>query len=129
MAKKWYYNSSSGSISHTEEFMAWPALHAGLDWHGPFDTKQQALDYYNTNKSKNPGWKAPTGSVLTQLANTSGATDAAKGALTGGLSDDSIRSWFVRIGEVLLGVVLVGIGVAKLTGTTNIVAQAVKARI
>lgn len=35
----------------------------------------------------------------------------------------------LRIGEVLLGIVLVGVGVAKLTGTTNFVASAVKARI
>lgn len=133
MAKHWYYNSSSGATSYEQDFEAWPALHAGLDWHGPFDSKQAITDYYNRNKSKNPGWKAPTDSVGGQIANVTGATDVAKDAskqvFGGGLNDDSIRSWFIRIGEVLLGVVLVGIGVAKLTGTTNIVASAVKARI
>jgi hypothetical protein len=36
---------------------------------------------------------------------------------------------FLRIGEVLLGIVLIGVGVAKLTGTTNFVASAIKAKI
>jgi hypothetical protein len=35
----------------------------------------------------------------------------------------------LRVGEVLLGIVLVGVGIAKLTGTTNFVATAVKAKI
>lgn len=125
MAKKWYYNSSSGSVGEWEEFTVWPALHAGVGWHGPFDTKAAALSYYSTNKAKNPGWKAPTDSTLAQIGNASGATDA----LTGGLNDTAVSSWLIRIGEILLGVVLVGVGVAKLTGTTNVVASAVKARI
>lgn len=41
----------------------------------------------------------------------------------------NLASWLIRIGEILLGIVLVGVGVAKLTGTTNFVASAVKARI
>jgi hypothetical protein len=129
MAQKWYYNSDSGKIGQWEEFTVWPALHAGLGWHGPFNSKQEAQTYYNTNKSKNPGWKAPTESTLAQVGNASGATDAVTGALGGGLSDDSIRSWLIRVGEILLGVVLVGVGVAKLTGATNVVAKAVKAKI
>lgn len=35
----------------------------------------------------------------------------------------------LQVGEVLLGIVLIAVGVAKLTGTTNLVASAVKARI
>jgi hypothetical protein len=35
----------------------------------------------------------------------------------------------LRVGEVLLGIVLVGVGIAKLTGTTNFVASALKAKI
>lgn len=129
MAKKWYYNSSSGSVGNWEEFTVWPALHAGIGWHGPFDTKQAALDYYKNNKAKNPGWKAPTDSTLEQFGNAAGVPDALSGVLGGGLSDASIRSWMIRIGEILLGVVLVGVGVAKLTGAGNVVSQVVKAKI
>jgi hypothetical protein len=35
----------------------------------------------------------------------------------------------LQVGEVLLGIVLIAVGVAKLTGTSNVVASAVKARI
>jgi hypothetical protein len=35
----------------------------------------------------------------------------------------------LRVGEVLLGIVLVGVGVAKLTGTTNFVATALKTKM
>jgi hypothetical protein len=41
----------------------------------------------------------------------------------------SLGNWFVRIGEILLGIVLVGVGVAKLTGANNIISTAVKAKI
>lgn len=128
MAKKWYYNSNSGVIGNYDEITEWPALHAGTGWHGPFDTKALALSYYSTNASKNPGWKAPTDSLTTGLGN---ATSTLGTAVTGGLGLDNnaIQSWLIRIGEILLGIVLVAVGVAKLTGTTNIVASAVKAKI
>jgi hypothetical protein len=35
----------------------------------------------------------------------------------------------LRIGEVLLGIVLVGVGLAKITGTTNFVASALKTKV
>jgi hypothetical protein len=38
----------------------------------------------------------------------------------------NLGNWILRIGEILLGVVLIGVGVAKLTGTTNAVAGAAK---
>jgi hypothetical protein len=128
MADKWYYNSNSGVIGHYNEVTEWPALHAGTGWHGPFDTKQDALDYYTRNVAKNPGWKPPTDS-LSQGASNAVSTATSKVTSGLGLSDDEIRSWLIRIGEILLGVVLVGVGVAKLTGTTNVIASAVKAKI
>lgn len=128
MAKKWYYNSTSGVLGNYDELTEWPALHAGTGWHGPFDTKADAIAYYTRNNAKNPGWKAPTDSLTQGASNTvSTAASAVTGGL--GLNDDEIRSWLIRIGEILLGIVLVGIGVAKLTGTTNVIASAVKAKI
>jgi hypothetical protein len=128
MADKWYYNSTSGVVAQYNTVTEWPALHSGTGWHGPFDTKQAALDFYTTGKPKNPGWKAPTDS-LSQGAKNTVATGAS--ALTSGLglNDDQIRSWLIRIGEILLGLVLVGVGVAKLTGTANVISSAVKAKI
>lgn len=44
---------------------------------------------------------------------------------TAGLNAN-ITSWFIRIGEVVLGIVLVAVGVAKLTGTANVISKAAK---
>jgi len=38
----------------------------------------------------------------------------------------NITSWFIRVGEVVLGIVLVAVGVAKLTGVQNAVAKVAK---
>jgi hypothetical protein len=132
MAKKWYYNSTSGSVNEAEQFFGSEIqLHLGLGWHGPFDTKEATLKYYEDNKAKNPGWKAPTG-IAGTIGNITGASDVVddvKDAASFGLSNEEIQSWLIRIGEILLGIVLVGVGIAKLTGTTNVVAKAVKARL
>lgn len=108
-------------------------LHAGLGWHGPFDSKEAVNKYYNDNKAKNPGWKAPSSNPVDALGNTGAAINDQTNAVTSGvglnLSDENIRSWLIRIGEILLGIVLVGVGVAKLTGTSNAIAGLVKAKI
>jgi len=124
----WYYNSDSGKIQQS----SWATLggleaHLGLGWHGPFASEADAENYYNTNKAKNPGWKTPTTSTAQALA--TGITSPVSSALGLNISDDEIRSWLLRIGEILLGIVLVGVGIAKVTGTTNAVANIVKARV
>lgn len=128
MAVKFYYNSFSGNITSEDENNPYfqLLLHGGTGWHGPFNTKQDAMDYYTKNKSSNPGWAQPTDSLLGKVGNATGVTDIVGGL---GLSDNNIRSWLIRIGEIVLGLVLVGVGVAKLTGTGNMVSQAVKAKV
>lgn len=129
MAVKWFYNSDVGQITSWDTSNPYfeAQLHVGIGWHGPFDTKQAALDYYNANKAANPGWSAPTGSLLGKIGNATGASSVINNSL--GLSDDSIRSWLIRLGEIVLGVVLVAVGAAKLTGTSNKVASMVKAKV
>lgn len=41
----------------------------------------------------------------------------------------NLGSWFMRVGEILLGLVLIGVGVARITGVQNIISSAVKAKI
>jgi hypothetical protein len=36
----------------------------------------------------------------------------------------NLGGWLLRVGEILLGVVLIGVGVAKLTGTDNFIMKA-----
>jgi len=127
----WLYNSRTGAVVQNLKPIAEVSLSSGLGWHGPFGSKDDALTYYTANKDKNPGWKPPTG-LLGTIGNIpdsigSAVDDTIQSKL--GLTDDNIRSWMIRIGEILLGIVLVGVGVAKLTGSTNAVAKLVKARI
>lgn len=67
-----------------------------------------------------------TGTILGQVPGA-----AAKGAQNAfeSLGGFNLSSWFLRIGEILLGIVLVGVGVARITGAQNVVSQLVKAKI
>lgn len=51
-----------------------------------------------------------------------GAVDAATGNLFHGLN---LSAWFIRIAEILLGIALVGVGVAHLTESSNTVSKAI----
>lgn len=118
----WIYNSNTGVILDIPQPFAQFELSSGLGWHGPFDSHEAAVQYYEANKGQNPGWKAPTSNVGTAIAN---ATESGIQRVTG---TDKINwdVWFLRIGEVILGVVLIAVGLAKLTGTSNAIAKAVK---
>src|SRR6185369_12043499 len=128
------YNSRTGFLVEMPSPAAYLQLKSGLGWHGPFKSKDDAIAYYNKNKGSNPGWQEPSTSIGDAIGNTGkGINDSAdaavKGVGLGGLTNENITSWFIRIGEVILGIVLLGVGVAKLTGTTNAVAKLVKAKV
>jgi hypothetical protein len=129
MSDKWYYNSSSGSVGKWNTITMYPALHTGIGWHGPFDTQADAFAYYANGHTKNPGWKAPTTDLGTAAQQEVSTTASQVTGGKWGLSDSEIKTWLLRIGEILLGMILVGVGVAKLTGTTNAVATFAKAKI
>lgn len=129
-----WYNSDSGAISQ-QQIPDWLGgeltAHLGVGWHGPFKTKQAATDYYNQNKAQNPGWKAPTDNVGQQILNTTPGGDAVQNAVGGATSwfGANIETLLIRVGEILLGLVLVGIGVASLTGAGNVISKAVRSTI
>lgn len=127
----WYYNSDSGAVQEQPEWIAYPQLHLGLSWHGPFKSKQDALNYYEAGKAANPGWKAPTGVAgnISNLATGTGSAiaDATKSAIGDVTGQFNLAAWFVRIGEILLGLILIGVGVSKMTGVGNVITKAVKA--
>jgi hypothetical protein len=118
------YNSNTGVVAPIESVMATLELHSGLGWHGPFKSKQEAIDFYNRNKAGNPGWKAPIG--VTDIGK---AIDNAGDSATGAFKGLNLETWILRIGEIVLGVVLIGVGLAKLTGTSNAIAKIAKVAI
>jgi hypothetical protein len=67
-----------------------------------------------------PGWAQSVGGVGGEVGNLAKKPiQAALGGITQGW-----ELWVLRLGEIILGVVLIGVGVAKLTGTDNIVMKA-----
>lgn len=128
MATIWFYNSTTGLVrSESDAWYNKPGdfVESGFGWHGPFKSEALAEAYYTQNKTKNPNWTAPTTSIGSGASNL--VSKAAQAAT--GMSSQNLQSWFIRIGEIVLGIVLVAVGMAKLTGTTNLVANAVKAKI
>ncbi len=67
-----------------------------------------------------------TGTILGQVPGA-----AAKGAANAidSLGGFNLSSWFLRIGEILLGIVLVGVGVARITGAQNAISKIVKTKV
>jgi hypothetical protein len=41
----------------------------------------------------------------------------------------NLSSWFLRIGEILLGLVLIGVGIARLTGAQNAISKIVRTKL
>lgn len=67
-----------------------------------------------------------TGALATIPSAAAAGANKAANDLLGGFN---IGNWFLRIGEILLGLVLVGVGLARITGAQNFISQAVKAKV
>jgi hypothetical protein len=64
-----------------------------------------------------------TGTLLGQVPGA-----AAKGA-EDVIGKFNVGSWFLRIGEILLGLVLIGVGVARITGAQNAISKIVRTKL
>lgn len=105
----------------------------------------QFLTWYQAAIQQDPalspldGWTAfETGSTIASGLGTATATlgGIPQAAVTGAnnaykdlLGGFNIGNWFLRIGEILLGLVLVGVGIARITGAQNFISQAVKTKV
>jgi hypothetical protein len=114
LATVWFYNSDTGSV------ISEPALGDTIQshlpgWHGPFGTKQEALDYYTANAAANPGWKAPTGLA----GNLGNEASAATGLTLAGLhlAWPGADTFLARALKIVVGGVLLIAGILKMTGT------------
>jgi hypothetical protein len=131
----WYYNSRTGSVVEggtpgAALDLLPEALHAGVGWHGPFGSKQAALDYYSSNAAANPGWKAPAGiasNVKNDVTTAPGAAASAAGqglsklggalSWTAGISGISGHNLLVRSLKIIFGGLLLVAGIMHMTGT------------
>lgn len=131
--------SNSKIVSATvgsPQYNAWVSNGSYHGWQvvmGPFGSKQLA------EKAVPPSGLNAVGQIAGaagQLAKTTPAGAIGIGAVSGvaGLTGDvfkglNLGSWFLRIGEILLGLVLIGVGIARITGIQNVVSDLAKTKI
>jgi hypothetical protein len=124
----WFYNHTSGEILQKIKITLGFTEPDKKYWHGPFASEEAATQFYIDNRTAHPEWKEPTTNFWKARSNEvqGDVAKATNDILFGGVN---AQNWFIRVGEILLGIVLIGVGVAKLTGTTNAISKIVKARI
>jgi hypothetical protein len=120
----------------TAAYNAWLGNGSYKGWQvymGPFPTQQAAK---NASPASGLGAIAAMIGAGSQVAAqtpglnaTGGGIAAGIGAVADTLGGFNLGSWFLRIGEILLGLVLVGVGVARITGVQNAVASVVKTKL
>lgn len=131
--------SNSKIVSATvgsPQYNAWVSNGSYKGWQvvmGPFGTKQQAQTAVPPSGLNAVGQIA---GAAGQVAQKTPAGAVAIGAVSGaaGLAHDVLKgfnlgSWFLRIGEALLGLVLVGVGIARITGAQNAISNVVKTKL
>lgn len=124
----YFYNSNTGDLVNesppSPQYLTYEAMaREGIGWH-IYGTLQQVYAAVRANHWPPPNSNAGGASPIPGQARhvvQSAVTDFWKGL--------NLENWLLRIGEVFLGIVLVGVGIAKLTGTTNFVASAVKTKL
>jgi len=109
----WVLSESSSSMPHGKFVVisgTAAAVKAKYDGavSGPYPTQAAAQRAANTRGGGFPGPSIPgnPGTALQDLYH--------------GLN---LGDWILRVGEIILGVILIGVGVAKLTGTDNTIAK------
>lgn len=126
----WHYNHFTGAVVNIPSPQGAVLRAMNIGWHGPFKTKEDTLRFYGDSKAEHPDWKEPTG----WIGNIQNAITTGADAVTGGIISDplgklNLGGWFIRIGEIVLGIVLIGVGVARLTGVTNVISKVAKVAI
>jgi len=88
-----------------------------------FFTSENAAKAYAQSKG-HPAITSPASKLGGQKA-----LDIGSQAVTDALGGFNVGNWFLRIGEILLGLVLVGVGIARLTGAQNAISKIVKSKV
>lgn len=115
----WYYDSLNNDVVHQN--LAESLANALLTYyHGPYATEALAETHAGVVGATGIP-NEPTGESLTKGLNT--ITGSVSSDILGGLN---IGNLVLRAAEILLGITLIGVGIAKLTGAENIISSAIK---
>lgn len=121
---RWFYNTTTGLVIHGTigaNFTAWfDSVNGHLaGWH-QYDTEQAM----NADIKAHPSWAQKVGGLGGEIGNV--GKKAVGGVLGGGdiYHGLNFSGWLLRLGEIMLGIVLIGVGIAKLTGTDNFIMKA-----
>jgi|HubBroStandDraft_2_1064218.scaffolds.fasta_scaffold333682_2 hypothetical protein len=127
----YFYNSSTGGFANEsppapQYFTYEVQLRLGQGWHA-YGTIAQMQAAIKANNWPPPDASKGLLSGSSTLPSTpSRAANAGLGDIIGNVNASNI---LVRVGEILLGIVLIGVGIAKLTGTANIISTAAKVAV
>jgi hypothetical protein len=114
----WFYNEFSGVLNRVPTALEAPYRIPGTGWRelkiGYNSSRNQAVI---DAKKEYPGSASPGGSLAGNAAH-----DAAKDIFHGLNLSEILR----RIAEILLGLVLLGVGIARMTGAENAISKAAK---
>lgn len=118
----WIYDPLKGEIKHVNasQWFFFYSLRVNGLWL-PFNSKAEAEAYKKKHPPKNPGILGPALSPGDAPGNIPGVPDSLKLTdLAGFVTALTQRNTWLRIGEAVLGLLLVGIGVAAVTRGTPI---------
>lgn len=134
MTAAYFYNDISGEEKVFDPIpgltsFAWPeyeafeaALHAGISWH-----KYASQAELDAALKTHPNWPQPTKSIAGGVGNVAGkAASAATGSITDFLSRLASGATWLRVAESVLGLVLIAIGLARITHAVPIATKVAK---
>lgn len=96
-----------------------------VKWQGPFPS-EAAAKTAQAPKQQSPN---PVSDLATAAENASGGPLSGLAAIGAFFNKLGQGSTWIRVGEVMLGLILLAVGAARITGTQNVISSAVKARI
>lgn len=126
-----FYNSNTGGVVNASPpdpnyFLYEFDLHLGIGWHSYPSQSAMMADITKNH------WPQPTTSVPKAIGNSintiKGNIPSVPGitSVTQFLSQLTNANLWLRIGEFVLGLALIGVGLAKLTGTENVISNTAK---
>jgi hypothetical protein len=122
----WFYNSYTGQvIEDTDRVTALGDMlrtKTGTGWHY-YASQIDMLNAIQANKWPPPQYQNSIGGNIGNAPKIAGGVLGNVFSLSGGPAD---ANFWIRLGEGLLGIILIAIGIEKITGSANAITNAVR---